>query len=126
MPLTFVSIISILCVHFTVIDHSYWVDHVPSIKGHTLPSSVFYLIVSRPAGAPHLVRCLAGSCDKGTCLPLTLFPTYGMILLAPRDNNTVRLRHLKQSLALDGCRSTLMTQQHSTHVVCVSSLEFRQ
>ena len=42
---------------------------------HSWPSSLFYLIVARPAGAPHLVRYLTGSCDKGACLPLDLFPT---------------------------------------------------
>ena len=51
------------------------VTHVESVEGLSWPSSLFYLIVARPAGAPHLVRCLTGSCDKGVCLPLALFPT---------------------------------------------------
>ena len=45
-------------------------------KSHSWPSSLVSLILARSAGAPHLVRCLTGSCDKVACLPLDLFPTF--------------------------------------------------
>ena len=44
-------------------------------EGYSWPSSLFSLIMARSSDAPHLVRYLTGSCDKGACLPLDLFPT---------------------------------------------------
>ena len=57
------------------INRCHLFSHVAFVEGLSWSSSLFYLLVARPAGAHHLVRCLRGSCVNGA-LPLDLFPTH--------------------------------------------------